>query len=50
MVKSVIGGDTLILMGKGNPPPEMQISLASLQAPRLARHPNATDEVRYLIT
>eukprot|EP01138_Halocafeteria_seosinensis_P007850 gb/GECG01008020.1/.p1 GENE.gb/GECG01008020.1/~~gb/GECG01008020.1/.p1 ORF type:complete len:921 (+),score=174.17 gb/GECG01008020.1/:1-2763(+) len=44
VVKSVIGGDSLVLMGRGNPPPEMQVSLASLQAPRLARHPNATDE------
>lgn len=46
-VKSVLSGDTLVLMGnvKSGPPPEIQVSLSSLQAPRVARRPGATDEV-----
>jgi staphylococcal nuclease domain-containing protein 1 len=39
IVKSVLSGDTLILMGpsQGGPPPEKQISLSCVLAPRLAR-------------
>eukprot|EP00210_Caulerpa_lentillifera_P002078 g1993.t1 len=39
VVKSVISGDTVIVMGipRGGPPPEKQISLASIKAPRLGR-------------
>ena len=38
IVKDVLSGDTVVLMGqtpKNGPPPEMQLSLASLRAPRL---------------
>ncbi|KAA0165063.1 hypothetical protein FNF31_02076 [Cafeteria roenbergensis] len=45
VVKQVLSGDTLVVMGTtGRIPAEMQISLSSLQAPRIARHPDATDE------
>jgi staphylococcal nuclease domain-containing protein 1 len=45
IVKQVLSGDTLVVMAlKGAPPPEIQLSLSSLQAPRFARHPDATDE------
>ena len=40
-MKAVLSGDTVILMGTatgGGPPPEMQLTLASLQAPRLGHH------------
>eukprot|EP00640_Fibrocapsa_japonica_P004086 CAMPEP_0113937328 /NCGR_PEP_ID=MMETSP1339-20121228/3973_1 /TAXON_ID=94617 /ORGANISM="Fibrocapsa japonica" /LENGTH=219 /DNA_ID=CAMNT_0000940049 /DNA_START=183 /DNA_END=839 /DNA_ORIENTATION=+ /assembly_acc=CAM_ASM_000762 len=45
-VKAITSGDTLILMGRaaGGPPPEMQLTLGCLQAPRLARAPGAVDE------
>jgi endonuclease YncB( thermonuclease family) len=47
-VKAVLSGDTVVLQGKattaGAPPPEMQLSLSSLAAPRLSRHPEARDE------
>mmetsp|Transcript_11894 Transcript_11894/g.17812 ORF Transcript_11894/g.17812 Transcript_11894/m.17812 type:complete len:506 (-) Transcript_11894:2730-4247(-) len=45
-VKAVLTGDTLVLMGRAvnGPPPELQISLSGVQAPRLARGPNGTDE------
>jgi staphylococcal nuclease domain-containing protein 1 len=39
-VKAVISGDTIVLMGAarpGGPPPEMQVSLSSVSAPRLGR-------------
>lgn len=47
VVKAVLSGDTVVLMGKpqNGPPPELQLSLASLQAPKLARGPQMTDEV-----
>lgn len=37
VVKSVLSGDTLVVMGmpRGGPPPEKQITLASIEAPRL---------------
>lgn len=40
-VKAVVSGDTLILQGRstGGPPPERQMSLSSLMAPRVARGP-----------
>lgn len=39
VVKSVLSGDTVVVMGipRGGPPPEKQISLASIKAPRLVR-------------
>jgi staphylococcal nuclease domain-containing protein 1 len=39
-VKEVRSGDTLIIVGKsaGGPPPELQISLSSINAPRLGRN------------
>lgn len=47
-VKAVISGDTLVLVGAATngPPPELVLTLASLQAPRLARSPEASNEVR----
>lgn len=49
-VKAVLSGDTLILVGTsprpGAPPPELQLSLSHLSAPRLSRHPEQSDEVR----
>jgi staphylococcal nuclease domain-containing protein 1 len=44
VVKEVLSGDTLVVMGavKGGPPPEKRITLSSLQAPRMVRHPAAT--------
>ena len=45
-VKGVTTGDTLILMGRATkgPPPELQISLNGVIAPRLARGPQSQDE------
>ncbi|TMW64988.1 hypothetical protein Poli38472_009155 [Pythium oligandrum] len=45
-VKAVISGDTLVLMGAATngPPPELVLTLASLQAPRLARGPDQPSE------
>ena len=45
-VKAVLSGDTVLLMGAsaGGPPPEMQMSLSSLAAPRLARREGDTEE------
>ena len=46
-MKAVLCGDTVVVLGNSAPgtkPPELQMSLASLQAPRISRHPNATDE------
>lgn len=47
-VKAVTSGDTLVLHGdvKHGKPPEMQLTLSSLMAPRMARGPAAKDEVR----
>jgi len=41
IVKAVVSGDTVILQGRstGGPPPERQMSLSSLLAPRVARGP-----------
>lgn len=49
-VKAVISGDTLVLVGAATngPPPELVLTLASLQAPRLARSPEASNEVHSL--
>ena len=46
IVKAVLSGDTVLLMGAstGGPPPEFQLSLASLQAPRLGRREGDTEE------
>ena len=46
IVKCVISGDTVILQGRsaGGPPPERQLSLSSLLAPKVARGPNAPEE------
>ncbi|OQS04612.1 nuclease [Thraustotheca clavata] len=45
-VKAVISGDTVVLMGasKTGPPPEIMLTLASLQAPKLARSSEQHDE------
>ncbi|TYZ57414.1 hypothetical protein PybrP1_005999 [[Pythium] brassicae (nom. inval.)] len=45
-VKAVISGDTLVLVGAATngPPPELVLTLASLQAPRLARSAEASNE------
>ena len=45
-VKSVTSGDTLIIMGvaRGAAPPEKQITLSSLKAPRLVRTPHERGE------
>ena len=36
-VKEVLSGDTVVVMGasKSGPPPELKLTLASLQAPRI---------------
>ena len=36
-VKEVLSGDTVVVMGqaKAGPPPELKLTLASLQAPRI---------------
>ena len=46
IVKAVVSGDTVILQGRstGGPPPERQLSLSSLLAPRVARGPGAQEE------
>jgi len=46
-VKAVISGDTIVLLGNSTngPPPELMLTLASLQAPRLARTAEQHDEV-----
>lgn len=46
-VKAVISGDTLVLVGAATngPPPELMLTLSSLQAPRLARSAEAFNEV-----
>lgn len=45
-VKQVLSGDTLVLRGKpvSGPPPEMQISLSEVSAPRLASIKDPTNE------
>lgn len=45
-VKAVLSGDTLVLMGAATngPPPELVLTLASLNAPRLARGPDGVSE------
>lgn len=45
-VKAVLSGDTVVLVGatKNGPPPELMLTLASLQAPRLARSPEGSNE------
>ncbi|CAI5724755.1 unnamed protein product [Peronospora farinosa] len=45
-VKAVLSGDTLVLMGTATngPPPELMLTLSSLQAPRLARSPEQINE------
>jgi hypothetical protein len=42
----VLSGDTIVIRGqpRGGPPPERTLSLASIQAPRPARRPNAQGE------
>lgn len=46
VVKAVLSGDTLVVMGRAvnGPPPELQLSLSNVVAPKLARGPSATDE------
>lgn len=46
VVKAVLSGDTLVLMGKpvNGPPPEMMVTLSSLQAPKLSRNPEQPSE------
>ena len=48
VVKAVSSGDTVILQGRANngPPPERQLSLASLLAPKVARSAQGPEEVR----
>ncbi|ETV68403.1 hypothetical protein H257_15575 [Aphanomyces astaci] len=46
-VKAVISGDTVVLVGAASsngPPPEIMLTLSSLQAPKLARTAEQTDE------
>lgn len=46
-VKGVLTGDTLLLMGRSasnGPPPELQLTLSGVNAPRLARGSGSTDE------
>lgn len=45
-VKSVVSGDTLVLVGKATngPPPEISITLAHVQCPKIARGPSQVDE------
>ncbi len=41
-----------MLMGnavKGGPPPELQVTLSSLQAPKCSRHQEKVDEVRPVV-
>ncbi|TDH69496.1 hypothetical protein CCR75_002259 [Bremia lactucae] len=44
--EAVLSGDTLVLMGSGanGPPQELVLTLSSLQAPRLARSPEQSNE------
>ncbi|GAB6033374.1 hypothetical protein CHUAL_013139 [Chamberlinius hualienensis] len=43
IVKQVLSGDSVIIRGlpKGGPPPEKQLCLSNIVAPKLARRPNA---------
>ena len=45
-VKGVTSGDTLLLVGRAaaSPPPELQLTLSGVAAPRLAKGSNAVDE------
>lgn len=45
-VKGVLTGDTLLLMGRSasGPPPELQLTLSGVNAPRLARGSGSVDE------
>lgn len=47
-VKAVTSGDSLVLVGsaKTGPPPELTLTLSSLQAPKLARGSDQTNEVQ----
>lgn len=54
IVKQVLSGDAIIIRGqpKGGPPPEKQVNLSNIVAPKLARRPveggaqETKDEVR----
>ena len=46
-VKAVNSGDTVVLMGAAQPnapPPELMVTLAALEAPRMARGADKPDE------
>lgn len=45
-VKAVLSGDTLLVMGvgRGGPPPEKQLTLSSLKAPKLGRRDGTTKD------
>ena len=45
-VKEVLSGDTVVVMGasKSGPPPELKLTLASLQAPRIGFRKDRPDE------
>lgn len=47
IVKNVLSGDTLLLVGKSinGPPPEITITLNNIQTPKLARGPQQNDEL-----
>lgn len=48
LVKAILSGDTVVVVGAakpGSPPPEMQLSLSCLAAPRMSRHPEQKDEL-----
>ena len=46
VVKSVVSGDTVVLMGRANngPPPEIQLTLSSLIAPRFGTFNNSVSD------
>ena len=50
-VKSIISGDTIIIIGQprnGGPPPEMQLTLSGIIAPRVARGPEGKVFIQFL--
>jgi len=50
IVKTVLSGDTIVLYGRaasGGAPPEREITLAYISAPRIGRTTGRKDEVFY---
>lgn len=52
VVKTVLSGDTIVLYGRATngPPPEREITLAHVSAPRIGRTAERKDEVCLIVS